>query len=115
MLERRAAHLESNAWRNGQAEGRIRVSRGVITRHSVRTHGVPGKARSAPALAAGYNPSRLFRRVRLFWIFRFTRYDGGFASAKAAYDSSFLLTSFSEPRRLRWDEVGADGTVSGTR
>ena len=52
--------------------------------------------------------------VRLFWILRFTGYDGGFANAKAAYDSSFLLTSFSEPRRLRWDEVGANGTVSGT-
>ena len=53
--------------------------------------------------------------VRLFWILRFAGYDGGFASAKAAYDSSFLLTSFSGPRRLRWDEVGANGTVSGTR
>ena len=57
----------------------------------------------------------LLLRVRLFWILRFTGYDGGFANAKAAYDSSFLLTSFSEPRRLRWDEVGANGTVSGTR
>ncbi len=54
-------------------------------------------------------------RVRLFWIFRFTGYDGGFASEKAAYASSFLLTSVSEPRRLRWDEGGVNGTVSGTR
>jgi len=53
--------------------------------------------------------------VRLFWILRFSGYDGGFASAKAAYDSPFLLTSFSLAGRLRWDEAGAWGTVSGTR
>ena len=47
--------------------------------------------------------------------FLFMGYNGGFASEKAAYDSSFLLTSFSEPRGLRWDEVGANGAVSGTR
>jgi len=62
-----------------------------------------------------FHANKKSKRVRLFWIFRFTGYDGGFASAKAAYDSSFLLTSFSEPRRPRWDEVGANGTVLGTR
>ena len=46
---------------------------------------------------------------------RFSGYEGSFANAKADYDSSFLLTSFSEPRRLRWDEVTAGGTIPGTR
>jgi hypothetical protein len=72
-----------------------------------------------PAVGAKKEVARVVeqirRRVRLFWILRCSGYDGSFASAKAAYDSPFLLTSFSLAGRLRWDEAGAWGTVAGTR
>jgi hypothetical protein len=53
--------------------------------------------------------------VQLFWILRFSGYEGSFADAKAPYDSPSLVTIFSMRRRLGRDEEAADGAVSGTR